>query len=224
MIGMPGRASRRRPLPFPEDREKSKRVADEHDPARPDEDRRRVEVPAQEPEQRPGQGKAQDRNERLAHLGRQADQAEGHGRDERDAGREAVEAVDPVDAVDHSADQSTVKPAANGPLRRMIPGPNGFATKSTTIPSTTANPARTSWAANCQRAAGRNSRRRRRSRLPARPRRATRRGRPARAASAATPARAGRWPGNPTATVRKAPATATPAARIGEVLTRRWSG
>ena len=93
-----------RHLGRPEDGQDGQGVADELDAAGPGEDRRRVEVPAQEPEQRPGEREAQDGDERLADLRGQADDAQRHGRDERDAGRQAVQTVDPVDAVDHPDD------------------------------------------------------------------------------------------------------------------------
>ncbi len=65
---------------------------------------RRVEVPAQEPEQRAGEGEAQDRDERLADLVVRLMMPERHRGDERDARRQPVEAVDEVDAVDHPDD------------------------------------------------------------------------------------------------------------------------
>ena len=84
MIGTPRTSSATATLAVPEDRQDGQRVADELHAARPGEDRRRVEVPAQEPEQRAGQGEAQDGDERLTDLRRQADEAERDGGDERD--------------------------------------------------------------------------------------------------------------------------------------------
>ena len=66
MIGTPRTSSATATLAVPEDREHGERVADELDAARAREDRGRVEVPAQEPEQRAGEGEAQDGDERLA--------------------------------------------------------------------------------------------------------------------------------------------------------------
>src|SRR6266550_2293329 len=89
----------------PEDRQDCKRVPHEHDPARADEDGRRLEVPPQESEQRASQGKAQDRDERLrGDLQGQAERAEGQRRDQRHPRRQAVEAIDEVNAVDHPDD------------------------------------------------------------------------------------------------------------------------
>ena len=68
MIGTPRTSIATATLAVPEDRQHRERVADEHDAARPGEDRRRVEVPAQEPEQRAGEGEAEDRDERLVDL------------------------------------------------------------------------------------------------------------------------------------------------------------
>ena len=66
-----------------EDRQDGERVAHEHHAARADEHRRRVEVPAQEPEQRAGQREAEHRDERLADE-RQADQPQRDGGDQDD--------------------------------------------------------------------------------------------------------------------------------------------
>ena len=63
-----------------------------------------MQVPAKEPEQRTGQGEAQDRDERLIDVAREADEPERDGGDEGDPGREAVEPVDEIDAVDHPDD------------------------------------------------------------------------------------------------------------------------
>ena len=68
MIGTPRTSSATAHLGRPEDREQGQGVAEEHHAARAREDRRRVEVPAEEPEQRPGEDEAQDRDERLGDL------------------------------------------------------------------------------------------------------------------------------------------------------------
>ena len=117
---------RDRDLGRAEDRQHGQRVAHEHHAARPDEDRRRVEVPAQEPEQRPGEGEAEHRDVRLADE-RQADQPERDRGDEHDARRQAVEPVDEVDAVDHPDDPED-RERRRRPARRggSTPGPNGF--------------------------------------------------------------------------------------------------
>ena len=94
----------------PEDGEHGQREAEELDAARAGEDRGRVEVPAQEPEQGTGQRETQHGDERLADLGREADQPQRHGGDETDPGRQPVEAVDPVDAVDHPDDPEDRQP------------------------------------------------------------------------------------------------------------------
>ena len=146
---------RDRDLGRPEDGEHGEREADELDAARPREDRGRVEVPAQEPEQRAGEGEAQDRDQRLADLadlGRQADQAERDGRDERDPGRQAVEAVDPVDAVDHPDDPEDGQTGRD--RRHRIEADHspliGFAMKSIVMPAATAPAASASWPSSCQ--------------------------------------------------------------------------
>ena len=66
MIGTPRTSRATATLAVPRIGQHGQRVADELDAAGPGEDRGRVEVPAQEPEQRAGQGEAQDRDERLA--------------------------------------------------------------------------------------------------------------------------------------------------------------
>ena len=65
-----------------EDGEHRQGEAHELDAAGSREDRCRVEVPAKEPEQRAGEGEAQHRDERLAHLGREADDPQRHRGDE----------------------------------------------------------------------------------------------------------------------------------------------
>ena len=86
-----------------QDREEGQGVAQEHDAARADEDRRGVEVPAEEPQEGSRQGDAEQGHDRLAGRPRHADDPQGDHRDQADARREAVEAVDEVDAVDHPA-------------------------------------------------------------------------------------------------------------------------
>src|SRR6266576_761226 len=65
---------RDRDLGGPEDRQHGEDIAEEHHPAGPREDRRRVEVPAEEPEQRAAEDEAEDRDERLDDLSGQADE------------------------------------------------------------------------------------------------------------------------------------------------------
>ena len=104
MIGTPEHEQRDGHLRGPEDREQRQAVADELDAAGPREDRGRVEVPAEEPEQRAGEDEAERGDDRLVDRGRQVDQPQRHGGDERDPRRQAVETVDEVDAVDHPDD------------------------------------------------------------------------------------------------------------------------
>ena len=56
------------------------------------------------PSSDPGQCEAQDGDERLADLRREADETQGHRCDQGDPGRQAVQAIDEVDAVDHPHD------------------------------------------------------------------------------------------------------------------------
>ena len=121
--------------------------------------------------------------------------------------------------------QKIVKPAANGPPKKMTPGPNGSLMKSMTMPAAIANTARPIWPTSCQRA----RRSKKSSRAPERGRRGAagqERGQfvgrdrhAARSASAWLTSRK-------TALVSRNPAAiASPPARgIGTVLTRRSSG
>src|SRR5487761_2363535 len=122
--------------------------------------------------------------------------------------------------------QMTAKVASKTPLRWIIPGPNGLASRVTVMPSPTATPARISCPASCQRARRSNQS----SRLPIK------------AASAAPPTSATTslaagaseadqilttelTASRPSDVITKAPATAMPPPRgTGAVLTRRSAG
>ncbi len=76
-----------------EDGQDRQREAHELDSAGACEDRRRVEIPAQEAKERTGEGEAEDRDEGLAdqvRLVRQADETERDGGDEGHARRQTV--------------------------------------------------------------------------------------------------------------------------------------
>ena len=142
MIGTPRTSERDGDLGGPEDGQHGQRVADELDAAGPGEDRGRVEVPAQEPEQRPGEGEAQDGDQRLADGPTwvvRLMMPEGHRGDERDPRRQPVEAVDPVDAVDHPDDPEDREARGERAVRRGgCSRPNGLAMKPIVMPSATA--------------------------------------------------------------------------------------
>ena len=82
MIGTPSTRAATATFAGAEDREHGQRVADEHDAARAGEDRRRMEVPAQEAGEGAGEHEAEHRHVRLDRVGGQADDAQGERRDQ----------------------------------------------------------------------------------------------------------------------------------------------
>ena len=151
-----------RDLGAAEDREQRQGVAHEHHPARADEDRGRVEVPAQEPEERAGEGEAQQGDDRLL---------AGPVRLITPRVTAAMRAI-PDDSPSSPSMklmlliiptiQTTTNSAPQMPSRRITPGPNGLAMAPTVIPSPTGMRATRICPPSCQRA----RRSKRSSRMP----------------------------------------------------------